>query len=1102
MPFYSLYVPVKNVGVPAPNSEAYGSNATSDGNNDIVVFRKKSDALDFLKKHKDGRLKAFHSEDEAMKYAQTGEEIVRNKCDDGKAVTIIHKKSAFPFPTKLKLTRFRKIIESGDCKRVKHMIWDNPRYLVSSGDTPRTLKEEYRYNAMHICAMPNQHKIAELILKTVSDPNFAILLIGKTDDQKMCGEFCRNLLDYYLNIPESGRSETPLHLAAKNGYVKMVEVLTSYSVCKLAKNNKNLLPSQIICSGMNNPNAYVFKKKIQMLLEERFYVPVLRCNDGSMPAQIGQPFSSHNPPNLNNDPFNAGLEVKAIAGPMGEEQAHRFFRRWKTPPRNGSNITSPVANNIFISPKKFGSISSSLHGTRKENVNNSLDLSIAPLKTRSLLNVSEHYHGFDKSIFLEESLVYQQEINDKMKILEDQKAEAAADCNHAINCEGNNNFNNLMGKRKREKESTELSLQPGTPLLKMKKPSFLTYRDPHVASPATQEIDTVMENKFFITNVSDIYDTPGFKERHIKNIDAEKGLECIGRELAKEQNIKWREYWDFLDEFVDIAASIGLQKFENYLKQRQRTEDMNRITAMHLDALEKFRYASGNVNEEKRYEKHDYDENGLKGNKVQHSPLIFNTSMTHQMPTPFIYVEKSLQVHAKRMTKILIHSMGKVMSINDPLLLELKRVKWLIYSFKEDADFLNVNFQKVHSRIGNLVSIYLRSSQELTKATKNKILIILQNLLQTTSGEGREHMHCMCARIQYMLESKMEHILLENVKNEETCSRIWSQEKECNCQLENNVSHKTSRRNRLEGRFKNNEHLNQYEMNKESIKQTSDRRRRNTYPNNDSSNDIDEEVFWADIGSDVDSDNEDQETWYTPPESPSCIDMSVVNIKETEHKIFIYGNEPTKRDMDVLNAVLFIHIDKSKYPNIHSWKDALIRYRLEEIGCFQSPYILKKKSHATVIQSSYKNIAEIPSSCQYNQYILAYSPNTSQTINSLKSSEDIVKKSNIQLPSVKCLFMSPKIITTASTVDDTLNTITTTTTAINSIGDTTTTSTVTIANTTMSTGLAAVNAAPSQYQRPLTPINKLRGLFSAYRERLDNSPLSTPITGKSTHHQK
>ncbi|OQR75024.1 ankyrin repeat and LEM domain-containing protein 2-like [Tropilaelaps mercedesae] len=50
--------------------------------------------------------------------------------------------------------------------------------------------------------------------------------------------------------------------------------------------------------------------------------------------------------------------------------------------------------------------------------------------------------------------------------------------------------------------------------------------------------------------------------------DAEKGLECIVRKVARQRGAPWSEYWDFIGRFVDLASSEGLAAFEGYLKGR------------------------------------------------------------------------------------------------------------------------------------------------------------------------------------------------------------------------------------------------------------------------------------------------------------------------------------------------------------------------------------------------------------------------------------------------------------------------------------------------------------------------------------------------------
>lgn len=40
------------------------------------------------------------------------------------------------------------------------------------------------------------------------------------------------------------------------------------------------------------------------------------------------------------------------------------------------------------------------------------------------------------------------------------------------------------------------------------------------------------------------------------------------RDLAKEYQVSWKEYWPFLRDFVDFRSDEGLKKLEKYLKQK------------------------------------------------------------------------------------------------------------------------------------------------------------------------------------------------------------------------------------------------------------------------------------------------------------------------------------------------------------------------------------------------------------------------------------------------------------------------------------------------------------------------------------------------------
>ena len=120
---------------------------------------------------------------------------------------------------------------------------ENPRYLVSSGDTPTILKEGPRYNALHVCAMSNKAEMCKVILQIIEKPSFIELLHGQRNNAT--DEVSAILLDLYLNTPDKGRGETPLHFAAKFGALDMIKILISYPQCKMTKNSDGQYPKDV-----------------------------------------------------------------------------------------------------------------------------------------------------------------------------------------------------------------------------------------------------------------------------------------------------------------------------------------------------------------------------------------------------------------------------------------------------------------------------------------------------------------------------------------------------------------------------------------------------------------------------------------------------------------------------------------------------------------------------------------------------------------------------------------------------------------------------------------------------------------------------------------
>ncbi|XP_063171918.1 ankyrin repeat and LEM domain-containing protein 2 [Candoia aspera] len=60
---------------------------------------------------------------------------------------------------------------------------------------------------------------------------------------------------------------------------------------------------------------------------------------------------------------------------------------------------------------------------------------------------------------------------------------------------------------------------------------------------------------------------------HLRKSDLERGVERVGRELAHELGFPWVEYWEFLGCFVDLSSQEGLEQLEEYLSQRDMSNN-------------------------------------------------------------------------------------------------------------------------------------------------------------------------------------------------------------------------------------------------------------------------------------------------------------------------------------------------------------------------------------------------------------------------------------------------------------------------------------------------------------------------------------------------
>lgn len=178
-------------------------------NTEPAVFSSQHQALQAVKqlKDKEARFKPFKTREEAEKFS-----LSSLTCTPSSPVPIqkpVDPVGNFKRPSPQELIKFRKIIESGNFQDFLSIVNTNPKYLISSGDTPVVLQEGFRYNAMHIAAKENKPGICKLIIDTVESDKFWNRYLSLNINEKLSPMNYKRkqfLADLYLNTPDKGVS--------------------------------------------------------------------------------------------------------------------------------------------------------------------------------------------------------------------------------------------------------------------------------------------------------------------------------------------------------------------------------------------------------------------------------------------------------------------------------------------------------------------------------------------------------------------------------------------------------------------------------------------------------------------------------------------------------------------------------------------------------------------------------------------------------------------------------------------------------------------------------------------------------------------------------
>lgn len=834
MEYYAIYLPYKE---PELSVKSF--------------YNDKEEALKVLKSHKEARLKAFRTSEEAVYFYLNGPSdpvpSTAPKSPTSTTSKLKLEKTPFKAPKSQELVAFRKNIEKNELDMVRNIVQLNPRYLVSSGDTPTILKEGPRYNALHVAAIEGNTDMCRLVLQTIENPSFIEFLHGQRNPST--DEVSAILLDLYLNMPDKCRSETPLHFAAKFGSVGVVEVLISYPQCKMTKNCDGHLPKDIICNRAKSKNdTPEIRKAIADLLQERFFVPVIRAVDNSTPPVVGEPFTFTNPPNLEaKDRFSPKLEIKAYAGPMDKEKAHVFCKRWKTPPRL---IPSPK----FISPVKALSSSKIPVSTLG---------ALSPLSSTPIGKKA----GGRRALFPNRSFELDADEHDKSNSLNN---------NFEIDVVKEDVDQEALEEQRQLDEKNGNSLKPTPKIINMRASPikrgidgflFRKYRERLQNSFATiyddddDDIDGAMNDSRELENVAErsmgngeanysyfcdennsiyegtnITESPSFKERKLRLTDTEKGLEIIGRNLAQDHDVGWNEYWNFLGTFADLRSNEGLQLLEDYLRKRQLQLDFNEQEALlkasrlpvavktPIPTLEKPNDSLGSICDA-------LDKMSL-AEALKASPQItaanFRKRLGNQQPAttpapepirsritnPYLCLHNSLQVFAKRFVKNLDASSSSTMTLDFGAFFQqavvdcVRKLNTMVDNYRKDAAFGSIDFSKVHSRYAQLIVITIEQQRETAQGVIHRLKVLLDKSRELNSASRYPDLHdslmCLQNFLDFYIYKKAELMRGNNNTNasdqedtsghdssphqtEDSCSRTWREDPlvhSCNCRID------------------------------------------------------------------------------------------------------------------------------------------------------------------------------------------------------------------------------------------------------------------------------------------------------------------------------
>ena len=185
----------------------------------ISVFTDKTQTLDFVKKNKDKgvRFRPFSTRNEAEAFASGKLPTPSRQLSQELSPGPVEPTSEYKTPKPGEITNYRKLIEKGEVDSVAKIIYGNPKFLISSLDTPFIIQQGCHYNSMHVASKAGHRDICKLIIETLNDDEFWKLMYpvkeNSVNNVQLNNRRKAFLLDLYLNTPDKGVSVIITYMA-------------------------------------------------------------------------------------------------------------------------------------------------------------------------------------------------------------------------------------------------------------------------------------------------------------------------------------------------------------------------------------------------------------------------------------------------------------------------------------------------------------------------------------------------------------------------------------------------------------------------------------------------------------------------------------------------------------------------------------------------------------------------------------------------------------------------------------------------------------------------------------------------------------------------